>query len=86
MPFEESKFKAKKPLKLIYYDVFGPLRQASVGGMKYMVTFIDDFLRYVWVYFMKEKYETISKFREFKKEAEADVDGKVRCLRTDNGG
>ncbi|KAK3041270.1 hypothetical protein RJ639_001372 [Escallonia herrerae] len=43
LPFEESKFKAKEPLELIHSDVFGPVRQASIGGMKYMVTFIDDF-------------------------------------------
>ncbi|KAK3018738.1 hypothetical protein RJ639_003032 [Escallonia herrerae] len=45
LPFEESKFKAKEPLELIHSDVFGPVRQAFIGGMKYMVTFIDDFSR-----------------------------------------
>ncbi len=48
---EESKFKAKKPLELIHSDVFGPIKQPSIGGMKYMVSFIDDFSRYVWVSF-----------------------------------
>ncbi|KAK3030594.1 hypothetical protein RJ639_039680 [Escallonia herrerae] len=43
LSFEESKFKAKEPLELIHSDVIGPARQASIGGMKYMVTFIDDF-------------------------------------------
>lgn len=53
LPYEESKFKAKEPLELVHSDAFGPVKQASIGGMKYMVTFIDDFSRYVWVYFMK---------------------------------
>ncbi|RVW59275.1 Retrovirus-related Pol polyprotein from transposon TNT 1-94 [Vitis vinifera] len=61
-------------------------KQASLSGMKYMVTFIDDFSRYVWVYFMKEKSETFSKFKEFKEMIEAEVDKRIRCLRTDNGG
>ena len=86
LPYKESKFKAKEPLELIHSDVFGPIKQASIGGMKYMVTFIDDFSRYVWVYFMKEKSETLSKFKEFKKVAEAEVSKRVRSLRTDNGG
>ena len=86
LPYEESKFKAKEPLELIHSDVLGPITQASIGGMKYMVTFIDDFSRYVWVYFMKEKSETLSKFKEFKNAAEAEVGKRVRCLRTDNGG
>ena len=41
--YEESKFKAKKPLELIHSDVFGPMKQAPIGGIRYMVTFIDDF-------------------------------------------
>ena len=51
-----------------------------------MVTFIDDFSKYLWVYFMKEKFETFSKFKEFKEMMEAEVDKRIRCLRTDNGG
>lgn len=51
-----------------------------------MVTFIDDFSRYVWVYFLKEKSEVFSKFKEFKEKVEREVDHKLRCLRKDNGG
>jgi Integrase core domain len=83
---EKSKFQAKEPLELVHSNVFGPIKQASVSGLKYMVTFIDDFLRYVWVYFMKKKKsEILSKFKEFKEKVESDLDKKVRCLCTDNG-
>ena len=51
-----------------------------------MITFIDDFSRCVWVYFMKEKSETLSKFKEFKEMIEKEVDQRIRRLRTDNGG
>ncbi|KAL0352357.1 UNVERIFIED_CONTAM: Retrovirus-related Pol polyprotein from transposon TNT 1-94 [Sesamum calycinum] len=83
--YEESNFRAKEPLELIHSDVFGPVKQASIGGMKYMVTFIDDLSRYVWVYFMKNKSETLMKFKEFKKSKEGEIGRGVRCLRTDNG-
>lgn len=86
LPYEESKFKAKEPLELIHSDVFGPVKQSSIGGMRYMVTFIDDFSRYVCVFFMKEKSETFSKFKEFKEIVEGEVGKKIICLRTDNGG
>jgi len=49
--------------------VFGPVKQASISGRKYLVTFIDDFSRYVWIYFMKKKSETLSKFKVFKEVA-----------------
>ncbi|KAG6790464.1 hypothetical protein POTOM_006618 [Populus tomentosa] len=45
LPYEESKFKANKPLELVHSDVFGPVKQASISGMQYMVTFIDVFSR-----------------------------------------
>ncbi|KAL0396533.1 UNVERIFIED_CONTAM: Retrovirus-related Pol polyprotein from transposon TNT 1-94 [Sesamum calycinum] len=44
-PYEESNFRAKEPLELIHSDMFGPVKQACIGGMKYMVTFMDDFSR-----------------------------------------
>jgi transposase InsO family protein len=86
LPYKESKFKAKEPLELVHSDVFGPVKQPSIGGMRYMVTFIDDFSRYVWVFFMKEKSDTFSKFKEFRESAEGEVGKKIGCLRTDNGG
>ncbi|KAE8732274.1 hypothetical protein F3Y22_tig00002237pilonHSYRG01326 [Hibiscus syriacus] len=86
LPYDESKFKAKEPLELVHSDVFGPVKQQSISGMRYMVTFIDDFSRYVWVFFMKEKSITFSKFKEFRDSAEGEVGKKIYCLRTDNGG
>ncbi|KAI3500109.1 hypothetical protein L1887_35925 [Cichorium endivia] len=86
LPYKESKFRAKKPLELIHSDVFGPVKQTSVSGMRYMLTFIDDYSRYVWVFFMKKKSDTFSKFKEFKTTVEGEVGMKIRCLRSDNGG
>ncbi|KAE8681718.1 hypothetical protein F3Y22_tig00111310pilonHSYRG00060 [Hibiscus syriacus] len=86
LQYDESKFKAKEPLELVHSDVFRPVKQQSISGMRYMVTFIDDFSRYVWVFFMKEKSDTFSKFKEFRDTAEGEVGKKICCLRTDNGG
>ena len=66
--------------------MFGKVKQSSVNGMYYMMIFIDDYSRYVWVYFMKEKSETLAKFKEFKLMVESEVGSKIQCLRTDNGG
>nr|CAD1844159.1 unnamed protein product [Ananas comosus var. bracteatus] len=37
------KQRAKVPLELVHSDVFGPVKQTSISGMHYMVTFIDDY-------------------------------------------
>lgn len=86
LPYDESKFRAKAPLELIHSDVFGRVKEPSISGARYMVTFIDDFSRYVWLFFMKEKSETFTKFKEFKEAVEGEVGRKIQCLRTDKGG
>lgn len=48
--------------------MFGPVKQPSIGGMKYMVTFIDDFSRYVWVYFMKENLTVFQSLKSIKRQ------------------
>ncbi len=51
-----------------------------------MITFIDDFSRYIWVDFFKEKSESLSKFKKFKEKVEKELDQNIQCLCTNNGG
>ena len=51
-----------------------------------MITFIDDYSRYVWVNFMKEKSKAFNKFQQFKEVVEKEVGRKVQSLKTDNEG
>ena len=71
---EDSEYRAEESLELIHLDVFGPVKQPSISGFRYMITFIDDFSRYMWVYFMKKKSEALRKFKEFKEMVEKEVD------------
>ncbi|KAJ0434593.1 putative RNA-directed DNA polymerase [Helianthus annuus] len=86
LPFESSQHRTKVPLEIVHSDVFGPVKHVSNQGMKYMVTFIDEFSRYLWVDFMKEKSKVFDKFKEFKLEAERQTGRSIMCLRSDNGG
>ncbi|KAD2394436.1 hypothetical protein E3N88_41413 [Mikania micrantha] len=86
LPFKSSEYKAATPLELVHTDVFGPVKQPSIQGLKFMVSFIDDSSRFAWIYFMKEKSEVFSKFKQFELDAELMTGYKVRCLRSDNGG
>jgi len=52
---------------------------------RYYVTFIDDFSRRVWVYFLKQKIKVFQKF-ELKTMMENQKGRKVKVLRSDNGG
>ena len=62
------------------------VKQASISGMRYMVTFIDDYSRYVWIFSMKEKSDTFSKSQEFKMMIEGEIGVKICCLRSNSGG
>ena len=42
-------------LEMVHSDVFGPITVPSLGGSLSYVSFIDDFSRKTWIYFLKKK-------------------------------
>ncbi len=87
IPFpKQSTKKTSRPLELIHSDLCGPMNVESIGGSKYVLTFTDDYTRYVTVYFLKSKSEVLSKFEEYVNMVENMTGQKVQNLRTDNGG
>ena len=62
------------------------MQNQSIGGSFYFLTFIDDFSKKVWVYFLKHKSYTFTYFKEFKVEAEKQSGKFVKVLRSDGGG
>ena len=86
-PFpKSSQRKTTKPLQLIHSDLCGPLNIPSVGGSRYFITFIDDYSRYVTVYFLKTKDEAYEKFVEYVSLVENQLDLTVKKFRSDGGG
>jgi len=47
--------KATEKLGVIYYDVCSPMQIETRSGNKYIVTFIDDLRRKMWIYLIKKK-------------------------------
>jgi hypothetical protein len=84
--FPSSATRAKGILELIHSDVFGPVHVLSLGKSVYYVSFIDDFSRCTWIYFLKNKSEVFDKFKEFKALVENHTEKKIKVLRIDNGG
>jgi hypothetical protein len=64
--FPSGATRAKGILELIHSDVFGPIHVPSLGKFVYYVSFIDDFSRNTWIYFLRNKSEVFDKFKEFK--------------------
>jgi len=70
----------------VHSDLCGPINPTSNGGKRYIITFIDDFSRKIWVYFLQEKSEAFASFKHFKALAEKEVGLPIKILRTDRGG
>ena len=78
--------RAKQILELMHSDVFGLVKVPSLGKSMYYVSFIDDFSRNTWIYFLKKKFEVFDRFKEFKALVETQTKKKIKVLRTNNGG
>ena len=50
----------------MHLDVCGPMNTTSLGGSFYFLTFVDDYNRKIWAYFLKRKFEVFDVFKEFK--------------------
>jgi hypothetical protein len=62
--FNTSTHKSKGILDYVYFDLWGLSHKPSIGGSHYMLTLIDDYSRKVWPYFLKDKSEAFSAFKE----------------------
>ena len=52
----------------------------------YYVSFIDDFSRNTWIYFLGKKSEVFDKFNEFKALVENQMEKIIKVLRKNNVG
>lgn len=68
-PFpKESKSHAEKPFDLIHSDLCRPMPTQTPGGRRYIMTLIDDYSRYTYVFLLRQKLqatEVIKNFIEF---------------------
>ena len=84
--FSSSDSRTRGILDLIHSDVCGPMSSVSLSGYEYYVTFIDNYSKKTWIYFMKTKDEVFSRFQEFKALVENQTRRKIKTLRSNNGG
>ena len=64
----------------------GPMSTQARGGYEYFITFMDDYLRYGYVYLMRWKSETFERFKEFRAEVENQLGKHIKAIRSDRGG
>ncbi len=77
---------ASQLLEIVHTDVCGPMKTTSHGGVRYFLTFIDDFSRKTHVYLLKAKGEVFEKFKQYKALVKNEIGHKIKVLCFDNGG
>jgi hypothetical protein len=72
-----------RPLELIHTDIAGPFLK-SLNSKRYIITFIDDYTRSIFIYPIATKGEAIDKLRHLYSKLEASTDLKIARIRADN--
>lgn len=54
-----------KPFEVVHCDLWGPSPFTSHYGYNYYISFVDTFTKYTWIYFLKNKSDTIQAFKLF---------------------
>jgi len=83
---KRSTWRAAEILQLVHADICGPITPMSNSNKRYLLTFTDDFSRKTWVYFLVEKSEAFTIFKNFKTRVEKETNFFLKSLRTDHRG
>ncbi|GJW96493.1 retrovirus-related pol polyprotein from transposon TNT 1-94 [Tanacetum coccineum] len=72
-------------LELLHMDLFGPSAVQSYGGNRYTLVIVDDYSRYTWTRFLKDKTEAFDQFEIFSKKIQNQLGCTIVSIRTDHG-
>ena len=86
LPLASIEHKSLVPFDIIHSDVWGPAPMLSSLGHRYIVLYIDDFTRYTWVYFLKNKSDVYASFLDFNSLIERQFNTKIKAFHSDWGG
>lgn len=84
-PFPSSNNKAEFAFQLIHCDLWGKYGTVTHNGASYFITIVDDYIRAVWVYLLKEKSDVPRILMNFCSMVQTQFNAKVQVLRSDNG-
>jgi hypothetical protein len=70
----------------VHIDLVKPTTINGLKGDKYFMLLVDDYTRMIAVCFLRNKSEAFENFKVYKEMVENEMDSKIKCLRSDNGG
>lgn len=85
LPFPHKITDSSAPFDILHVDMWGPFSAMPALGHEYFLTLVDDYTRYTWVVFLKNKDQTKSSIIQFLAYIENQFKKPLKCLRIDNG-
>jgi hypothetical protein len=70
----------------VHTDLVGPTTTKGLKGERYFMLLVDDYTRMTIVCFLKNKSESFENFKIYKEMVENEMDSRIKCLISDNGG
>lgn len=74
-----------KIVDLIHMDLLGPFQVESLGGKKYVLVCVDNFSRFSWIAFLKEKLETVETVRHLIIRLQRESETFLKAIQKDHG-
>ncbi|WVZ76246.1 LOW QUALITY PROTEIN: hypothetical protein U9M48_024235 [Paspalum notatum var. saurae] len=74
------------PGELLHMNTVGPARVASVSEKRHVLAIVDNFSRFLWVFFMEFKDEAFGFVRDLVLRLRNESHKAMRAIRSDNGG
>lgn len=78
--------RAKKRFQIIHSDLSGKFSVDSLGKKRYYISFIDDYSRYAWICFLRDKSDTNQAIRDYVMKIKNQYGITVKTFFSDNGG
>nr|GEU90346.1 retrovirus-related Pol polyprotein from transposon TNT 1-94 [Tanacetum cinerariifolium] len=72
-------------LELLHMDLFSPFAVRSYEGNRYTLVIVDDYFRYTWTRFLKDKIEAFYQFEISSKKIQNKLGCTIVSIRTDHG-
>lgn len=81
----KANYEAGEILELLHGDLCGPITPETASGYRYFFLIVDDYSRFMWVYFFKSKDEALKFFKIFRTQIERETGKQIKMFRSDRG-
>jgi transposase InsO family protein len=74
-----------RPLELLHIDLMGPMQVESMGGRRYALVVVDDFSRFTWIDFIREKSDSFDVLKLLCLQLQREKNLSIVRIRSDHG-